>query len=392
MAARREPPMTEEEAEEIAEMRGETGRRITLKQLRASKEASRRMMEPWDAWWESVPLGTALNYNGGFDDITATVVVMHTHPKWDRETDITKDVTEKVMYPVALIGKWSSHDLRNHVEPRVSAEDEPWLYPQKHPKRFGGMGTIYEAFGYNANRYANPYTLPIVLLLPRVREEITLAGAMLLRQFYPAEWAQLLYDAPITELKRRIDRARVEDMKGNLMAIDVTDNFPRRAPKIDGIEDRQAKGNEWYATPTGAARHAGILYLTVTNDGLWQVFEKADHLKPLKGGKAEGMQEGKTAAEIEAGKHGGKLDGMTYGVLPTLAEFEAAFEREIGARKYKIRLGASDSRAADDTSIGDGEYSVRELYKGVKELVAKDTEDALSLASTILSTLGIEWV
>lgn len=83
---------------------------------------------------------------------------------------------------------------------------------------------------------------------------------------------------------------------------------------------------------------------------------------------------------------------MTYGTMPSWEAFDAAFDRELGANKYDISLGREDSAAADGTSIGDGEYSARELYKGLKELVATGRDDALDLASSILSTLGFEWV
>lgn len=94
---------------------------------------------------------------------------------------------------------------------------------------------------------------------------------------------------------------------------------------------------------------------------------------------------------------GGALgtQSMTYGTLPSFEKFEAAFDRvmkEDGSSRYRIRLGRSDSRAAEGTSIGDGEYTARELYKGVKELIQKGDEPAGDLASSIMSTLEFGWV
>lgn len=84
---------------------------------------------------------------------------------------------------------------------------------------------------------------------------------------------------------------------------------------------------------------------------------------------------------------------LTYGVLPSLKVFEEAWADKVGEDKtYRIRLGRTDSRAADGTSIGDGEFTVDELYDGIEELIDKGTDASLDLASGILSTLGFEWI
>lgn len=96
---------------------------------------------------------------------------------------------------------------------------------------------------------------------------------------------------------------------------------------------------------------------------------------------------------------------LTYGVLPSFDVFEKHFDCEVPDGRFRIRLGRSDARAADGTSIGDGEYSAKELYKGLKELVAKNDagaegdsveweagDHAASLASSILERVGIEWI
>lgn len=85
---------------------------------------------------------------------------------------------------------------------------------------------------------------------------------------------------------------------------------------------------------------------------------------------------------------------MNYGDMPTKKQFDKAFEREAGD-SYNIKLGSSDSRAADGTIIGDGDYDSDELYKGVKQLVKKwekGSEPAGNVASSILYTLGFEWI
>lgn len=82
---------------------------------------------------------------------------------------------------------------------------------------------------------------------------------------------------------------------------------------------------------------------------------------------------------------------LTYGVLPSRRDFDIA----MGDQRFRIQLGASDSRAADGTSIGDGSYGPDELWKGLGQLVRKferGSEPAGDLAASILSTLGFEWV
>lgn len=91
----------------------------------------------------------------------------------------------------------------------------------------------------------------------------------------------------------------------------------------------------------------------------------------------------------------GQTARLTYGHLPTYGTFEEAFDENVPNGRYSISLSRSDSRAADGTSIGDGDYTSRELYKGLKELVEKwneGDEDAGDLASSILASIGIEWV
>lgn len=96
---------------------------------------------------------------------------------------------------------------------------------------------------------------------------------------------------------------------------------------------------------------------------------------------------------------------MTYGQMPDWEEWDRAFDREIERGRYNIRLGASDSRAADGTPIGDGDYSSKDLYNGVTALVRKwqggkgsgrftrkQRDAAGEFASSIMETLGFEWI
>ena len=89
------------------------------------------------------------------------------------------------------------------------------------------------------------------------------------------------------------------------------------------------------------------------------------------------------------------MTSMTYGTLPTLVEFTEAFDRECPNGTYNIHLGASDSRAIDNFSLGDGDWKARELYLACTEIVCSDgdiPEQAMDLVSSIMSTLGFEWI
>ena len=81
-----------------------------------------------------------------------------------------------------------------------------------------------------------------------------------------------------------------------------------------------------------------------------------------------------------------------YGVLPPYEVFEEYFDENVGSGRFRIRLGRTDSRAADGTNIGDGEYTPEDLYEGLQQLVAKGGDAALDLASSILAALGFEWI
>ena len=55
--------------------------------------------------------------------------------------------------------------------------------------------------------------------------------------------------------------------------------------------------------------------------------------------------------------------------MPTIEEFESAFEAECPRGIYAIRLGHSDSRAMDGFKLGDGDYTATELYSACVEIV-----------------------
>lgn len=128
---------------------------------------------------------------------------------------------------------------------------------------------------------------------------------------------------------------------------------------------------------------------------------------------------------------------LTFGKMPSFADFKVAFERELPRGEFKMLLRGIDKVTAAPTlfhtgDLGPGWFTARELYDGVKELVAIwdsniDTatvhwtdaearrykiilmnweredpdnrysveelrENAGGLASSIMVTLGFEWV
>lgn len=85
---------------------------------------------------------------------------------------------------------------------------------------------------------------------------------------------------------------------------------------------------------------------------------------------------------------------MTYGVVPDYATFEKHFDEEVPRGMYNIRLSSGDSKNVGKL-VGDGEYTCKELYNVIKKL--KDAwengnEAAGDFASSIMETLGFEWV
>lgn len=77
---------------------------------------------------------------------------------------------------------------------------------------------------------------------------------------------------------------------------------------------------------------------------------------------------------------------LTYGVLPDEATFSSAFEENVQSGTYSIQ---------NDKSVGSGQFSEAQLYKLLQDLVKKfedGDDEAGDTASSILYTLGIEWV
>lgn len=79
----------------------------------------------------------------------------------------------------------------------------------------------------------------------------------------------------------------------------------------------------------------------------------------------------------------------TYGVLPPRADFDEAYERELGGGKYRIR---------NDKLVGDCDLSRSELWQLIQDCAkrwrrgGRKGDMAGDLAHSILTTLGIEWV
>lgn len=77
---------------------------------------------------------------------------------------------------------------------------------------------------------------------------------------------------------------------------------------------------------------------------------------------------------------------MTFGEIPSFDEFHAAFNAEVEGLCYTIRSGLT-ALPMD----ADGDHNVSQLYDLVKRLSEGDDESQ-SLASSIMGTLGFEWI
>jgi hypothetical protein len=95
------------------------------------------------------------------------------------------------------------------------------------------------------------------------------------------------------------------------------------------------------------------------------------------------------------------MKSMTYGKLPGREEFDAAFEREC-PNGYSVSLNRLDSQSVGGFKLGDGKLSADELWEAIREIVTqfdneRDSnwlfeEIRMDLVSSILFTLGFEWV
>lgn len=80
------------------------------------------------------------------------------------------------------------------------------------------------------------------------------------------------------------------------------------------------------------------------------------------------------------------MRSMTYGKLPSQAEFDAAFDDKVDGCKYRIR---NDKRVGDwDATQGE---LWAEVYKATREWEEGD-DAAGDWASCVLYTLGFEWI
>lgn len=74
---------------------------------------------------------------------------------------------------------------------------------------------------------------------------------------------------------------------------------------------------------------------------------------------------------------------MTFGVLPSKKEFRAAYKRELGNREYSIK---------NCKIVGNASYDCEELYALIQALNNSREEEKELLASSIMFTLGFEWI
>lgn len=82
---------------------------------------------------------------------------------------------------------------------------------------------------------------------------------------------------------------------------------------------------------------------------------------------------------------------MTYGVLPGYESFLAHFQYWVADDYYTIRASVMD----DYIEKYEGDYTSAQLYEVVRELCERwgyCEDEAGDLASSILSTLGFEWI
>jgi hypothetical protein len=104
--------------------------------------------------------------------------------------------------------------------------------------------------------------------------------------------------------------------------------------------------------------------------------------------KIQGRSEDQTPNDMSQGRTPNRL---SYGTLPTRAQFFRAFERE-APNGYNITHG---SPARGRMRPPEGRYSAQELWAEVQRLQrgsSRGNEEAGDWASSILGTLGFEWV
>ena len=112
------------------------------------------------------------------------------------------------------------------------------------------------------------------------------------------------------------------------------------------------------------------------------------------GGEGDCGECGGSGTQAQYGKTGRKAaESMTFGTMPSKEAFEAAFDREVPSGRYQMDLRGSDARAAEQAGVEwyDG-MSSDDLYAIVKQLADDGGDETGSLASSIMGTLGFEWI
>ena len=98
----------------------------------------------------------------------------------------------------------------------------------------------------------------------------------------------------------------------------------------------------------------------------------------------------------EYGDRTGYHMSLNYGQLPPKAEFLRIYEDEMGSKSYPMTLRGEDADVMASIKEREaGNWDADDLWDVLKKLTKKlerGNDDAGSLASSILETLGIEWI
>lgn len=84
---------------------------------------------------------------------------------------------------------------------------------------------------------------------------------------------------------------------------------------------------------------------------------------------------------------------MNFGEMPSMPEFEKAFENKLDGH-FNWDLKGSDIDAVDGAGVDIDldTTDAQELYNVIETLGGADDEEAWSLASGIMGMMGFEWV
>lgn len=93
---------------------------------------------------------------------------------------------------------------------------------------------------------------------------------------------------------------------------------------------------------------------------------------------------------------GSKAKMMTFGNLPSKADFMKAWAQRMGDEDYSYHLKGNDALTAHGAGVkSSGKVDADEMYAILQKLVKADDDGddaAGDLASDFLSTLGVEWI